>query len=173
MANLEVLQKKIAHRLEALRQGADPTPYRVRGCDALLDGLARRGATCYLASGTDELFVVEEARLLGLDAYFGQRIYGARDDYQSFSKKMLLERLRTDHGLRGTELAAFGDGYVEIESAREVGGLAIGVASRENGELGWDAWKKERLIATGAQVLVPDWQESELLLSFLCGETHA
>ena len=136
-------------------QGVEKNPYRIRGSIALLDELTRRGTTCYLASGTDEPFVIAEAKLLGVDHYFSERIYGARDDYQAFSKQMLLEQIRNDHGLHVAELAVFGDGYVEIESA----------------EQGWDEWKKERLRTAGAQIMVPDWQESALLLSFLFGET--
>ena len=62
---LNLLQEKIAHRLENLEQGAEKKPYRVRGSIALLDELTRRGTTCYLASGTDKPFVIAEAKLLG------------------------------------------------------------------------------------------------------------
>ena len=168
---LDLLQIKIAHRLKDLEQGAEKEEYRIRGSIELLDNLQSRGTVCYLASGTDEQFVIAEAKLLGLGHYFADRIYGARDDYQSFSKKMLLERLCAGHDLHGADLAVFGDGYVEIESARSVDGIAVGIASQESGKRGWDLWKKERLSAAGAQVIVPDWRESELLLSFLCGET--
>ena len=139
--------------------------------DALLDELAHRGAICYLASGTDEQFVIAEAKLLGLEPYFGDRIYGARDDYRSFFKKLLLERISAEHGVAGTALAVFGDGPVEITNARQVGGAGIGIASREDGIGGWDPWKRQRLVAAGAHMLVPDWRESARLLSFLCGES--
>ena len=169
---LKRLQTKIAHRLADLEQGAEKDAYQVCGSTELLDDLAHRGTICYLASGTDEQFVISEAKLLGIDHYFADRIYGARDDYQSFSKQMLLERIRAEHDVREDEMAVFGDGYVEIECARSVGGIAVGIASLETGERGWDVWKKERLLAAGAQILVPDWRESALLMSFLCGEIH-
>jgi len=167
---LRLLQEKIAHRIAALEQGAAKDPYCIRGARQLLDGLARRNIVCYLASGTDEHFVIAEAKLLGLDHYFGEHIYGAQDDHQSFSKRMLFERICTEHDLHGSELVVFGDGYVEIENARALDAVAIGVASLEDGATGWDLWKKDRLRAAGAQILVPDWQESTLLLSLLCGE---
>ena len=63
-----------------------------------------------------------------------------------------------------------GNGYVETENTRALGAATIGVASLENGATGWDLWKKDRLRAAGAQILVPYWQESTLLLSLLCGE---
>ena len=71
------------------------------------------------------------------------------------------------HRLDGSQLAAFGDGYVELKNARAVGGVAVGVASLENGEQGWDLWKKERLRGVGAQILVPDWSEADLILDYL------
>jgi len=168
---LELLHRKIASRLEALRRGRDPaSKHLVRGSVALLEGLQRRGVACYLASGTDQEFVVDEARLLGLTSYFQGGIYGAQDDYRVFSKKMLIERILTENQLRGAELAIFGDGYVEIENAKAAGGLAVGVASVESGEDGWNMWKKIRLLEVGADLLVPDWQEAELLLAYLFAE---
>ena len=168
---LNRLQDKIAHRIADLEREADRAAYVVAGSIDLLDELAHRGAICYLASGTDEQFVIAEAKLLGLEPYFGDRIYGARDDYRSFSKKLLLERISAEHGVAGTALAVFGDGPVEIANARQVDGVGIGIASREDGIGGWDPWKRQRLVAAGAHMLVPDWRESARLLSFLCGES--
>ncbi len=47
----------------------------------------------------------------------------------------------------GEQLLAFGDGYVEIENTKEVGGLAVAVASDEanNGSGRMDEWKRDRL----------------------------
>ena len=139
----------------------------MRGSTALLENLKRRGVTCYLASGTDHKYVVAETELLELTAYFGGRIYGAQEDHTAFSKKMLIERILADNQLRGAELAVFGDGYVEIENAKAVDGIAVGIASFEGDGGGWDPWKKNRLLQVGADVLVPDWREADLLLSYL------
>ena len=38
-------------------------------------------------------FVKREAQLLGLTPFFGERIYGALDDYQNFSKKTIVEKI--------------------------------------------------------------------------------
>ena len=48
----------------------------------------------------------------------------------------------------GRRLLSFGDGYVEIENTKEVGGLAVAVASDEanNGSGRVDEWKRERLL---------------------------
>ena len=64
---LERLLGKIAGRLESLRGGkADPEQYMVPGSRQLLDCLKARGLRLYLASGTDDLNVKEEAGLLHL-----------------------------------------------------------------------------------------------------------
>lgn len=169
---LERLGDHIAHRLEAVRTGEQPaSAFMVAGSMDLLEGLSRAGVTCYLASGTDQEFVLEEAELLGVAAYFEgggkRRIYGALDDYRAFSKETVIARILEENGLRGPELVAFGDGYVEIENARRAGGRTVGVASLETGDSGWDEWKKGRLRQVGAEVLVPDWREAGQLLEYL------
>ena len=168
---LRRLGVRISGRLDALRQQREPPEnYLVRGSRDLLEGLARRGITCYLASGTDHQFVVEEAQLLGVAPYFEGRIYGAQEDYQNFSKKILIARIIAENHLHGPDLIIFGDGYVEIANAVEVGGLAVGAATCEEGGQEWDEWKKSRLLEVGANLLVPHWEEAELLLSYLFGE---
>jgi len=170
---LRRLNEGIDHRLEALRCGQEaPESHLVRGSRRLLERLVAGGVTCYLASGTDHELVRDEADLLGLTPFFRDghvppRIAGAQDDYRSFSKKMVIDRILSENGLRGPELVAFGDGYVEIENARQAGGGTVGVASVETGEGGWDMWKKRRLWQVGAQVLTPDWGEADLLLDYL------
>ncbi len=168
---LESLHARIGHRLAALRQRrVPPERYRVRGSASLLSGLQQRGVELYLASGTDQPFVEEEVELLGLAPFFAGRVYGAQDDYQSFSKKMVIERILTANHLSGPELLVFGDGYVEIENAKAAGGIAIGAATMEDGSGGWDAWKRRRLLEVGADILVPHWGEAPLLLRYLFGE---
>src|SRR5260370_29962322 len=115
--------------LEAGR--ATPEEWTVPGSHALLGNLLRRGVTLYLASGTDIAFVRREAELLGVAQYFGPHIHGALDDYQSFSKKMIVEQIIREHGLHGEELLGFGDGFVEIEEVRRAGGVAGAVGSDE------------------------------------------
>ena len=165
---LDLLLAKIRHRLEALRSGKEPPEtYQVRGGVQLLEDLIGRGVTCYLASGTDHDYVLDEAALLGFAPYFEGRIYGALDDYKASTKKKLIARIINDNQLSGSALVVFGDGYVELENAKQAGGIAVGVASLESGEFGWDLWKKRRLLEVGADILVPDWQEATLLLGYL------
>jgi len=164
----DLLMERIRGRLEALETGrAVPHDWAVPGSHAFLDELRRRGLTLYLASGTDVAFVRREAELLGLTPYFGEHVYGALDDYQNFSKKMIIERILHDNRLQGKELVGFGDGYVEIEEIKRVGGTAVAVASDEVKREGINAWKRERLIRAGADVVIGDYRERTALLSLL------
>jgi phosphoglycolate phosphatase-like HAD superfamily hydrolase len=166
---LDLLWEQIRDRVRALESGAaDPEQYLVPGARALLERLRERGMRMYLASGTDEQYVVEEAALLGLVPYFGDRIYGAVDDFKSFSKKMVIERILRENAVEGKALLAFGDGYVEIENVKAAGGTAVAVASDEAGRSGKpDAWKRDRLVGVGADLVIPDFRESDALLAYL------
>jgi phosphoglycolate phosphatase len=123
-----------------------------------------------LASGTDEKYVFDEADLLGVSKYFKQ-IYGAIDDYKNFSKKLVIQKIIHDNQLTGPELVAFGDGYVEIEDTKSAGGIAVGVATNEDKREGINEWKRERLIASGADIIMPDFGQFQMLLDYLWGET--
>ncbi|GAB4475196.1 MAG: hypothetical protein Kow00124_15970 [Anaerolineae bacterium] len=161
------LWERIKERIAALESGqSDPSEMLVPGSIDILEGLRARGVTCYLASGTDERYVLNEAALLGLTPYFAG-IYGAQDDYKRFSKHMVIQRILSEHGLSGPELVAFGDGYVEIEDTHRAGGIAVGVATNEAARQGIDAWKRERLILAGADLILPDFREAEAVLAYL------
>ncbi len=167
----DLLMSRIAGRLAALRTGqATPDEWTVPGSRALLDGLLRRGATLYLASGTDLKYVRQEADLLGLTPYFGDRIYGALDNHESFSKKMIIEKILDDNGLRGHELLGFGDGFVEIEEVKRAGGVAVAVASDETARRGVNVWKRDRLIRAGADVVIPEYRGHVAPLRYLFAE---
>jgi phosphoglycolate phosphatase-like HAD superfamily hydrolase len=169
---LRRLEERIRGRVDGLANGGIvPDDLLVHGSRALLEGLVRRGLTLYLASGTDEPFVKREARLLDVDRYFGPRIFGAQDNFKDFSKKMVIERILREHRIPGEQLLAFGDGYVEIQNTREVGGLAVAVASDEahNGSGQVDPWKRERLAGVGAHAVIADFRQADLLLETLLG----
>jgi phosphoglycolate phosphatase len=171
---LRRLDERIGARLEAIRSGkVAREDFLVHGAGALLEDLKRRNLRLYLASGTDEEFVKREAGLLGLMPYFGEQIYGALDNYKNFSKKMVIERILRENAVPGDRLLSFGDGYVEIENTKEVGGFAIAVASDEanNGSGNMDEWKRKRLLGVGADVVIPDYRDAELLLKKIFGET--
>jgi phosphoglycolate phosphatase len=166
----DLLMARIQARLDALQNGTTrPEDWTVPGSHALLEELRRRGLTLFLASGTDLKFVRHEVALLGLAEYFGEHVYGALDDYRNFSKKMIIDAILHDHGLRGEELLGFGDGFVEIEEVKEAGGVAVAVASDEVRRQGINTWKRDRLIRAGADLVIPDYRDRERLLGLLFG----
>ena len=170
---LRRLEVRIQSRVERLANGdSEPLEFLLHGSIALLDNLRKRGWTLYLASGTDEPFVKREAELLGLGRYFGERVYGAQDDYMSFSKKQVIERILRDNEVEGDRLLVVGDGYVEIENGKDAGGLAVAVASDEaNNGLGqFDEWKRNRLLGVGADIVVPDYRDAAVLVDVIEGK---
>ena len=165
---LDRLWTRIEGRIGELRQGrVSPEQYLVPGARALLKELRQRGLKMYLASGTDHAYMTEEARLLEVAQYFDGGVYGAQDDYKSFSKKILIERILTGARMRGGEILGFGDGYVEIQEVKLVGGVAVGVATAEPECQTIDAWKRERLIGVGADFIVPNYLDRAALMSAL------
>ncbi len=164
------LLEHIDGRLRGLENGTiDPETLTVPGTYDLLDMLKRHGVTPYLASGTDEVYVLKEAELLKVTPWFGEHIYGAQREYKTFSKKMVIERIIRENRLAGEELLGFGDGYVEIENVRNAGGCAVGVASNEAARQGIDEWKRERLIRAGANFIIPDYRNiTELEAALFC-----
>jgi phosphoglycolate phosphatase len=162
---LERLSQRISNRLESLRKDqVEPERYMVPGSRQLLETLLSKGLCLYLASGTDDPNVKEEASLLRLSHYFDGRIYGAQDDLSSFSKALLVQQILSKADTAAEELVVFGDGYVEIEEVKRVGGTAVGVATAEPCCLHTDEWKRERLIKAGADFIVPNYFELDGLL---------
>jgi len=163
------LLARIARRRQGLVDGTAAVgdslvPYSLE----LLAALHARGLALYIASGTDEQYVLEEARLLTLDRYVGSRIYGALNDYKAFSKAMVIERILRENQVEGASLVGFGDGYVEIQNIKAVGGTAVAVASDESGRSGEpDPWKRDRLIGAGADIVIPDYQDFAALIAYL------
>ena len=170
---LRRLDVQIRHRLDGLRSRAvAPDELLVHGSRPLLETLQRRGVPMYLASGTDEVFVKQEAALLDVTRYFGERIYGALDDYKQFSKAMVIQRILRENRIEGAQLLSFGDGYVEIQNTKEAGGLAVAVASDEanNGSGRFDEWKHQRLMGVGADLVIPDFRDANALLKCIFAE---
>lgn len=165
------LNDRIRGRLEGLKTGEIPREeMMLPGALELLEEFRRRGLTLFLASGTDEPLMKEEARLLGVSEYFNGGVYGALDDHERFSKKMLIASMFREHRMQGPELLAFGDGFVEIENTKEVGGVAVGVASDEVNRRGINEWKRNRLIGAGADIIIPEYRQQKPLLEYLFDE---
>jgi len=165
---LALLWEKIKDRVAELERGdAPPEKYLVPGSVELLESLKERGLKMYLASGTDQIYMRREAELLGLTRYFDGGVYGALDDYKSFSKAILIQRIISSAEARGDELLGFGDGYVEIENVKQVGGVAVGVATDEPDCRQVNEWKRRRLAGVGADLIIPNYIERDQLLRLL------
>jgi len=162
---LKELMKVIGMRLEKLKEGEmNPAQFMIPGALKFLESLKKGGIVLHLASGTDEPDVKKEAEIMGYAAMFGANIFGARDDIKTYSKRMLIERILTENRLKANELMVIGDGPVEIRECRKKGGLAMGMATREDGISGINQEKRRRLILAGAQLILPDFLEGDPLL---------
>jgi phosphoglycolate phosphatase-like HAD superfamily hydrolase len=169
---LRRLDQHIGARTAGLAAGTiAPDAMLVHAARPLLEHLRGLGLPLYLASGTDESAVRREAGLLEITGYFDGHIYGALDDYKRFSKQIVIDRIIREHGITGSQLLSFGDGYVEIENTKQVGGLAVAVASDEarNGSGRVDEWKRRRLLGVGADAVIPDFRDAIPFVDYLLG----
>lgn len=141
--------------------------YRLRGSLEFLKKLCDRGVTLYLASGTDVEFVKHESDILAITPYLKGGIFGALKEYKRFSKEMVIKGILSDFNLGGDQLLIVGDGYVEIQNAKAVGAIALGVASVENNIFNMNADKRQRLINAGADIIIPDFGERDRLIEYL------
>jgi len=146
----------------------------IAGARQFVEGLRRRGVALYLASGTDHVYVLEEARALGVAQLFGEEIYGARDDTgqgtaEEYTKERIIRRILDEHGLHGEELLVVGDGPVEIRNAKARGAVALGLAADEERRQGLNPRKRKRLLDAGADLIVTDFLHHEELARALTG----
>ena len=144
-----------------------PDAYVVAGARALLEFLAERGVQLFVLSSTVEHRVREEAELLGIAHFFGERIHGSPLDPSQFTKRAVFERILAEAGISGEQLLAFGDGPVEIAEAVRLGGAAVAVCSDENhnGSGVCDPWKFNQLRAAGAHAALPDFRNALELIA--------
>ncbi len=162
------LMEKIKYRIDNLRDGKiNPKSMLVPGSLEILKILSKYDINLYLASGTDECYVLNEAELLGITKFFKDRIFGAQDEHKLFSKALVIKNIIKTHMLKNNELLGFGDGYVEIENIKNAGGFAVGLATNEAERRGTNEWKRERLIKAGADIIIPDFRKAELIYNYL------
>ncbi|MCE7061836.1 PfkB family carbohydrate kinase [Dyadobacter sp. CY343] len=166
------LMEMVSKRMDRLtKRELGPEDFTMKGAVAFLHALKARGVRMYLASGTDVDDVRNEAEMLGYAHLFDGGIYGALKDYTKFSKKMIIEQIIRENGLRGNELAVFGDGPDEIREGRRAGGIAVGITSNEVQRFGHNPAKRPRLVKAGAQLLIPDFSQYKKLVSLLFQES--
>ena len=167
-----LLLPTVDERIAKLERGEiEAADLRVPMSLEFLQSLQRRGIKRYLASGTDVEFVRHEAELLGAASYFDGGIFGALREYQNFSKAMVIQQILDDFNLTGSQLLVVGDGSVEIENAKAVGAIAVGVNSVENNRYQMNADKRGRLLHAGADILIPDFRDGDQLLTYLFDES--
>ncbi len=166
--NKELLAMVKEREAKLLRGELSVEDFTLKNAVSLLEKLHKAGVTLYLASGTDEDDVKNEARILGYDHLFEGGIYGAVGDVTKEAKKMVLDRILNTIGESKTgQLAAFGDGPVEIRETRKRGGATIGIASNEVKRHSLNESKRSRLIKAGADVIIPDFSQLQKLLQLL------
>jgi len=172
---IERLMRDVRGRWDALEvsefQAAD---WVVPNAHAILTNLRERGVPLYVASGTEYDHVAREAGLLRVEEFFPTGINAPRNNDPEFGKGKVIARVLAELGIRGEELLGFGDGVVETGEVKRVGGVAVGVASSESGS-GWGVVqpdKRARLIAVGADMIIPDYGEQAKLIPWLWGESE-
>jgi hypothetical protein len=154
---------EVARRSCGIREGiTSPDEFMVYGARTFLCYLREKGQAMSIVSATSLQSVREEAALLKIDHFFGHRIYGSGADGRHFSKIDVISQILDAEKMDGDSLLSFGDGPVEIECCKELGGLGIGVASEEerNGSGVMDPGKRLRLLKTGADIIVPDFRDA-------------
>jgi phosphoglycolate phosphatase len=162
---LRRLNLHIAGRIAELEAGCPKEKYLVPGAVEFLEALRARGLKMYLASGTDDAYVKKESALLDVAKFFDGGVFGAQDDLRSFSKAMLVAKIIATAEAEPSQIVGFGDGFVEIDEVKKVGGLGVGLATDEPECLKVDAWKRERLVRVGADFIVPNFMERDGLLA--------
>jgi len=161
------LMLDINRKLENLASGKEqPDNYLMAGAVEFLKALKERGVKIFVASGTDDPDVKNEAAKLSVIQYFDE-IKGAPLHEESCSKEAVIKRLLEEGGYAGDELAVCGDGKVEISLGKAKGARTIGLASNERCRCGVDQTKRTRLVAADADIIVGDFMQKQELLEFL------
>jgi len=159
---------RVEDRLKRLMSGElSPDDLMIMGSRNFLEELCRRNVTMYLASGTDHEYVMREAEALGITQYFDGGVYGALDNMEAHDKEKIIQRILDENNLRGDELLVVGDGPVEIRNAKSRDAIALGVATDEVKRHGLNRHKRNRLIAAGADLIVPDFTRYNDLIRYL------
>ena len=95
--------------------------FTLKGAVPFLRALQKAGVRLYLASGTDEEDVKQEAERLGYADVFDGGIYGSIGEVTKDAKRIVIERIMNDVGGAYEQLIAFGDGPVEMRETMRRG----------------------------------------------------
>lgn len=165
----EDLIAMVRRREAKLRRGEISTDdLSIKNAIPFLKALYEKGIRLWLTSGTDTADVRHEAEVLGYAYLFEERIFGATGDIDAEAKKMVLDSILDSIGKDdAASIITFGDGPVEIRETHKRGGLTAGVASNELRRYGLNPSKRTRLIKAGADIVIPDFAQPEILLGLL------
>ena len=158
LVRLQAVRGERVHALEAGLRTQESL--LVPGSFEILDQLQSRDLELYLSSGTDHQALRTEAELLGLTPYFGANIFGAGSG--GSTKAGLLRRI-AEQGTPVDRIVFFGDGQVEIAATKDIGGLAVGLATDEPECLEVDPKKRVWLMGAGADFIVPNYLDAGLV----------
>jgi phosphoglycolate phosphatase-like HAD superfamily hydrolase len=164
----EALLEMVRERIAKMKRGElSPQDFAVKGAHTFLETLHAAGVKLYLASGTDEQDVRDEAEVMGYAHLFEGRIYGAVGDLKVEAKRVVLERILNESGAHGPELMVVGDGPVELREGRKRQARCLGIASDELCRFGLNPVKRKRLIRAGAHYVIPDFSQLPQLKEIL------
>ena len=170
--NRKILDMVARKKQTILDGAASRSDYLIEGSVEFLRALRAQGCRMFLASGTDDKDVKEEAAFLGVDGYF-EAIKGAPAGTFGCSKELVMGQLMEQAG-DNADMVVVGDGKVEIQLGKRFGALTLGIASDEDARHGIDPHKKARLEKAGADLIRGDFTETEELVRLVMeGKGHA
>jgi phosphoglycolate phosphatase len=166
---MDMLLSRTEARIEDVTAGrVTPDDMLIPGTRPLLERLHAAGWILVIASGTELSDVRRESRILKIDHYFGDRIFGPINNDPKFAKERVLRQLMTERNLSGDQIVSIGDGPAEMLAIKAVGGLAIGVASDEIHQDGRiNQLKRDHLLRSGADVIISDYCDLRSVLRLL------
>lgn len=166
--NDDLMQMVRKREEKLMRSELSVSDFMIKDIMPVLTRLHKAGVRLYLASGTDIEDVKHEAAVLGYDKLFEGGIYGAVGDINKEAKRIVLDRILDTIGETGNgHVITFGDGPVEIRETHKRGGVTVGVASDEIKRFGLNQVKRTRLIKAGADVIIPDFTQPDVLFNLL------
>ncbi|MBW3000958.1 HAD family hydrolase [Candidatus Woesearchaeota archaeon] len=171
--------KELVELVEKQRKELPKDKLRVAGILELLKLLAARFGknSLYIGSASDIDAVLSSVSFLGYDDFFDKNnIVGAGsvNDPKADSKKLVIDKLMNEQGLKLGELLCFGNGFPEILHTYNAGGICIGVLTPDESKYK-DYFtveqRREILINAGAHIVMPDYTcSSELVKLLLAGK---
>ena len=109
--------------------------------------------------------MVREAEVLKLSGDFAL-VRGAPEHMISCPKEAVIQMILQEKALQGPQLLLCGDGKVEIALGVKNQTCTLGVASLEGPRCGINPEKRVRLIQAGAQAIVGDYLDPQVIYEY-------